>query len=631
MENKQNGIKAFWDKLTSVVLRRYVPTKLHGLLLLLAYALVEISIFTQIRPASVRPLFIGLLYSMLLAGICLSLPRLAGKIFFSISNMAAIVWALAQMAYYSIFNKMMWTSDVSYASDGVVFFGDVIDFYTSPIWWTWLAVMILVYAFVLLQWPRKEEESLHSTRRVLVGSAACLVILFTVKISGAANDPSLALGALPSYSNSGYYDLFVRDVWENKIESHMPGYEKKLAGYRSEIDEYFSERGCSGDNEMTGKFEGKNVIVVIMESLDDWMISPEEMPTVYSMMQEGIVLTDFYSPFYGTTRSINTETCLNTGIYFPTNGRYFYDFLDNSFEQSLPRVLAKAGYTSQIFHHNYPDYYKRTELIPVIGYEKYNSYIIDAGDETAAMNDCYPFDSAEMREEFFRDGPTFNMLITQAAHLPYSYEDPLSVYALEKHPEYFNAYGSEEEDCIRAKARLVDDTFARLLSELDIEGELEDTVIIALSDHYPYGYTDEAQMLEFANGADDLLALENTPCFIWSADIEPMNIDKTLNTSDLIPTIINLLGIETDNKYLGRDIFDPSYEGYAFFPDGSWACDGVICRNLMNDSKDGYRIALNKNQKSISDEWVSEMFERSNKHTVVSNLILLSDYYNSNN
>jgi phosphoglycerol transferase MdoB-like AlkP superfamily enzyme len=231
-----------------------------------------------------------------------------------------------------------------------------------------------------------------------------------------------------------------------------------------------------------------------------------------------------------------------------------------------------------------------------------------------------------MRQQFFREGLTFNMLITQAAHLPYSYDDPMSIYAMEKHPEYYGAYGSEEEDCIRAKARLIDDTFARLLGELEQEGLLEDTVIVALSDHYPYGYRNTEQLLEYSGGTD-LLCLDNTPCFIWSADMTPITVNKTLNTSDLFPTLLNLLGINPEYPYLGRDAFDPNYVGYAFFADGSWASEGVLCRKNLTDDQSEVTVIWNKYGKVIDDAWIHTTTEASREFTLVSNLILISDYY----
>ena len=118
---------------------------------------------------------------------------------------------------------------------------------------------------------------------------------------------------------------------------------------------------------MTGTFAGKNVIMVLMESMDDWMITPEDTPTLYRMMGESINFTDFYTPGYGTARTINSEFCMNTGIYLPTNGDYVFDYVTNDWSQSIASQMTANGYTSEVFHYNTPDFYSRGVLLyPVV-------------------------------------------------------------------------------------------------------------------------------------------------------------------------------------------------------------------------------------------------------------------------
>ena len=605
--------------------RKPLSFKSHVLIMLFCYMLAELALYVSITPTpKVISLLFGFLYALILTGICLGLPKFIGMTCFAVSNVAVIVWALAQIIYYDLFHRLMWTTDVAFASDGVIFMDDVLNFYAPLLWWIILMVWGLAYLMVLLRWSHKNTLS-RPKWKIWSGTLCAFLALCVTQNSNFVNGNDTSQGTVSVYYNSGYYHLLKEDIQTNWLAQYLPGYEQKQNTYRSQIEHYFSKRTSHEANQMTGIFQGKNVIVILMESLDDWMITPEQTPTISAIMEESIVFTDFYTPFYGTTRSINTEVCIDAGIYFPTNGSYFYDYLSNSFEHSLPNVLRANGYSSQVFHHNYPDYYRRTELIPAIGYDRYHSYIAESG-QKEVLNDCYPFDSQTMRQQFFRKGLTFNMLITQAAHLPYSYDDPMSIYAMEKYPEYYGAYGSEEEDCIRAKARLIDDTIARLLEELEQEGMLDDTVIIALSDHYPYGYSDTEQLLEYSGGTD-LLSLDNTPCFIWSAGITPMTITKTLNTSDLLPTLLNLLGIEAQYNYLGHDAFDPNYEGYAFFADGSWVSEGIMCKKNIAGNYADVTVINNKYGKDISSEWIHEITESSREFTTISNLILLSDYY----
>ena len=170
------------------------------------------------------------------------------------------------------------------------------------------------------------------------------------------------------------------------------------------------------------------------------------------------------------------------------------------------------------------------------------------------------------------------------------------------------------------KARLVDDMFARLLEELEAHGELENTVIVAFTDHYTYGINDEEMMLE-RSGVDDLLLLEKTPCFIWSADGPALEVEKTLNTSDLLPTVLNLLGVDSPYHYLGQDAFDERYAGYALFPNGSWVSGG-IAYNVKND-----RVMILEESKAATDEFMAQMAQTLNRYVYINNLILETDYY----
>ena len=202
------------------------------------------------------------------------------------------------------------------------------------------------------------------------------------------------------------------------------------------------------------------------------------------------------------------------------------------------------------------------------------------------------------------------------------YREVLSHYALKQYPEYRGKYGSEEEDCARVKAKLVDDMFARLLKELEEKGQLENTVIMAITDHYTYGYLNMEELYAHS-GVDNTLLLEKTPCFVWSADCPSLEVTKTLNTADFVPTMLNLLGIDSPYNYLGQDAFDPSYEGYALFPNGSWISDGVVYSTGSGQGK----VLQNIKEKELTEEYVADMRRKTSEFIHVSNLLLTSDYY----
>ena len=85
------------------------------------------------------------------------------------------------------------------------------------------------------------------------------------------------------------------------------------------------------------------------------------------------------------------------------------------------------------------------------------------------------------------------------------------------------------------------------------------------------------------------------------------------------------MGIDSPYRYLGQDAFDPAYKGYALFPDGSWICDGVVCK--MEGSRQP-EILRNEENKEITAAYLDEMALLTREFIHVSNLLLTTDYYN---
>ena len=197
----------------------------------------------------------------------------------------------------------------------------------------------------------------------------------------------------------------------------------------------------------------------------------------------------------------------------------------------------------------------------------------------------------------------------------------LSYWGLKKYPEYKGMTGNEETDCALLKARLVDDLFQWLLMALEDEGQLENTVIIGVTDHYTYGYKDMDSLLALS-GVEKEILLEKTPCFIWSAELQAMEVDKVLNTSDLLPTVLNLMNIPSEYRYIGHDAFDDKYEGFVPFSDGGW-----IYGDVAYDAGADEYVSICGNQHALSAEFQQAMETKVQEFIRINNLILETDYY----
>lgn len=103
--------------------------------------------------------------------------------------------------------------------------------------------------------------------------------------------------------------------------------------------------------------------------------------------------------------------------------------------------------------------------------------------------------------------------------------------------------------------------------------------------------------------------------------MEAMEVEKTLNTSDLLPTVLNLLDVQTEDDYIGRDAFDEAYEGFAPFSDGSWI-SGDVAYDAGEDE-----VLLLEEDAVVEETFLEEMSEEVSEFVYINNLILETDYY----
>ena len=623
--------------------------RIHFLFLPLSFFLVEVFAFLflslnteEFRLAQLWPLAFGALWAAILSGFVRLFPAKAGRVVYGILYFVAAIYAAVQTGYFYLFSEMMWLSDFRYASEGSDYFSVLLSY---PIgWWLGLAALMVQGIVILVKFPRWKQKWSTGIAAAAVAvaasvGAACLpqaVIVQDGNIRYASSDYGRVQSAEAAYDNMfnahrlyqvcGLYQTLEKDIYKNGIYPLTPSYAAAQKAGKAEINAYFANRTVGGDNEMTGLLEGKNVVLVLMESMDDWMIG-EYTPTLERLMSEGISFTHFYTPGYGGIRTFNSEFCMNTGSFLSSQGGYAFDYITNTYRQSLASLLTQEGYSAKTFHYNDPSFYSRGVFSPAMGYSEYVCYgdYIGEDEEDLLYDDQLLFDNPGLNAEVFREGqPTLNFIITRSAHLSYKYNEVLSYWALKKYPEFRGLTGNEETDCAYLKAKLVDDLFARLLQELEDKGQLDNTVIIGVTDHYTYGYKDEASLYALS-GVDDALLLEKTPCFIWSADLQPMEVDKTLNTSDLLPTMLNLLGVDSPYDYIGRDAFDPTYEGYALFSDGSW-----ISGDIAYDAGTKRVLSITGGEAEASSETLDAMAQKVQQFVRINNLILDTDYYKDN-
>lgn len=581
-------------------------------------------------------------WTVLLTALIWLFPHWLGRIVYGLIYFVFVVYAVAQSGYYLIFNKMMWLTDLGYAGDGAEFASSIWGFLSKGFYIS-IALMLAIGVIGILLLPKCKHRWYHRTVSVVI-AVLCGVALYFLpakvfeigdkdlwgaqkewhRASSLEGTYETMYDARRVYRICGVYQTLGRDLYKHIIYKHLPAYQAELEQDTEEVDAYLAQyHPKKTENDMTGVLQGKNVILILMESMDDWLIDEETTPNICALMKDGLNFTNMYTPGYGGVRTFNTEFSVNTGMYLPTDGNLAFSYCTNDFSESMPNLFRKEGYSAESFHYNAAVFYNRNIMHPAMGYEKHVSFYNEyEQDYNILLNENYMFENEELCSRFFGadqpDKPFFTFYITRSAHMPYTYDDALSTYALEKYPEYKGMTGHEEVDCLKAKARLVDDMFGELMQQLKEKDELENTAIVAFTDHYTYGMTDKKRLWE-ESGIDNELLIEKTPFFIWAEDLEPQVVDKTVNTSDILPTVLNLFGIETDAGYLGSDAFDEAYPGYVIFANNDWLSNGVLYRDgkIVKEFYDG----------ASGNVDIDAMNELAEKYVRVNNLLLKCNYY----
>lgn len=605
--------------LLSLVLRQLLLVGTFGILdVWLRYRTQAIGLYDITELA---PNLLTLLWAVLLSSVVTLIPsRKWGRIAYGICYYFYMIYTIVQFGVYLVLDRFVYVTDLFLAGEGADYADWVLEFVTPSLICQLLALVgfgVLGIAF----FPKKPELPKKAT---LVRGIAALMAVFGISQAGSLYGELEGENVWHNFQNpafeykrfvspnfgmqiTGVYQFLCRD-----LQVQLDRAFADTSALSAEIDAYFEEKPDHMGNAYTGILEGKNVIAVMLESIDDWLITPEVMPTLHSMMTGGINFTNLYTPDYASGYTFNTEFAFNLGVYPYSNGNVSYALTRSAFPHSIANMFAAEGYHANSFHEGEPDFYNRGPMHTAFGFETYHCYRDYPLMGVSVHDDTFLPKNDVLWEAMTASEPFYSFVITYTAHLPYA-QDDFTVWARSQFPEY-GSYG-EELSGLYAKARITDEMFRLMLERLEAEGKLDNTVFVCYSDHYAYGIQD-AELLQQKSEEAGSAILEKTPAFIWWPGCEGVQIDKVCQTVDLAPTVMNLFGMEVPKNLMGSDILDDSYSGYAIFPYTTWVKDGTYV-------KFG-EVQWNE---SMTEDEIRQMSAFVQRYYYINDAILEADYY----
>ena len=383
-----------------------------------------------------------------------------------------------------------------------------------------------------------------------------------------------------------------------------------------DIHLYMNNEDASEKNEYTGMFKGKNLIAIVAEAFSPVAINKELTPTLYKLTHEGFHFTNFYTPLYYVSTSDGEYVTLN-GV-LPKEGVWsFYTSRNNLLPYAYGNVLKPLGYTTYAFHNGRYKYYDRNLSHPNMGYT-----YIGCGNGLEKKMNCKPWPQSdnEMIDatfDYYADKTPFvTYYMTISGHLEYNFMGNNMAYRHRK--EVANLPYSEAIKAYIATHIELDKALENLINKLDEKGILDDTVIVISADHYPYGLT-ASQMNEVVNIEDEKFDIHKNNLIIWNNKLEYKEFNKYAMSLDILPTILNLFGIEYDSRLIiGKDILSNT-EGLVIFSDRSWISE----YGKYNAATKKY-ISFKENK---DPDYVKNINNTVYNKFVISKNILETDYY----
>lgn len=387
-----------------------------------------------------------------------------------------------------------------------------------------------------------------------------------------------------------------------------------------EMHEYFNTQEPTNKNEYTGMFEGKNLIVLVAESFSSLAIREDLTPNLYKLYKEGFQFDDFYTPVFPVSTA-DGEYITDTSL-IPKEGVWsFKEIVGNYMPYSYANVFENIGYSSNAYHNHTATYYNRDKYIETMGY---NSYLaVGTGLEDRMNTSRWPNSDYEMinvtMDDYINNDKFLAYYMTVSGHLNYTKTGNAMVYRNWEQVENL-PYSHKAKSYLAANIEL-DKAVGELINRLSEAGKLEDTVIVISGDHYPYGLTLEEINELSTYERDDNFEKYHMPFLIWSGSMkEPIKVEKVGSSLDILPTVLNLFGIEYDSRLLiGRDILSNA-SPLVIFSDRSFITDKGRYNAITQE------FIPNENTE-IEEEYVQKINNIIYKKYQMSRLILENDYY----
>lgn len=360
----------------------------------------------------------------------------------------------------------------------------------------------------------------------------------------------------------GYYIYDFKSVMHIKDITKYKDYNSMKKDYDELKEEYNAKYSYTKYKNLNGVCKDKNIIILQMESLQDFIINKkingtEITPNLNKFFAENIRFNNMFMQSYSTTADSEHSTI--TSLYPMENGMAFNKYFSNTYDDIF-KIFKNSNYFTSYMHGNYAYFWNRGNVYSRLNLNNLSlkeQFYDVSEDINSYLSDELLYRQAVDKIKTFNN-PFISYIISASSHTPFTLEGLQDRSKIKVNVGKYKGTGFGN---YLEAANYADYAFGVFIEELKKAGLYEDTVILVFGDHNGLTMYEE-EMIDFFKLLDgDVTDVDLKLNYIRVLGglkipgVNKMKIEKTVSKLDIKPTLAYLCGID-DGFSLGTNIFE---------------------------------------------------------------------------
>lgn len=425
-----------------------------------------------------------------------------------------------------------------------------------------IVVFILLFTKILKIEKKKKLAIKYKMIKVILGVGVTILFFYMDKfyISLAKEDPFNKDMQVKKSTIYGYHISDIENTINIKNQAKYHTKEELMADYE-ELKKEYDEKYSETNYDLKGYIKGKNVIILQLESIQDFVINrkingKEITPNLNKFINENIKISNMFMQSYSSTA--DSEFSSITSLYPMENGMSYSRYYTNTYD-NIFTMFENEGYTTSYMHGNYGFFWNRGNVYKSFGVQNIelkDSFEDISEDINGYLSDELLYTQAVEKLQSYKE-PFFSYIVSASSHTPFY------LNGLEDRSKVSINVGKYENTflgCYLEAVNYADYAFGIFIEKLKEADLYDDTVILLYGDHNGMDMYNE-YLEDFLKETDSNLTDTDiklnyirVACGMKIPGIENIKIEKPVSKLDIKPTFAYL--IDGDAGFsLGTNMF----------------------------------------------------------------------------